>query len=217
MIKSPLQRRRVLSIHKPRKALQRRRSAWRQAFDWLLVVLLFTLCALLAVRLERIPTVTSQGMATIHDGDTITIGGERLRLRGMDAFEIGQQCNRGTQTYDCGRAARRALDELVARRSVRCAVSGRDRYGRGLAECTVGGISLNAALVEAGWAVAYGGFAAEEAAARKAGRGAWAGAFDRPDRWRATHGGMAEPRHDVLMTVLGWLRGFFGGDDVEGE
>jgi len=197
--------------------LQRRRSAWRQALDWLLVVLLFTFCALLVVRLDRIATVTSEGRATVHDGDTITVGGERLRLRGMDAFEIGQQCRRGTEAYDCGRAARLALDELVARRSVTCAVSGRDRYGRGLAECTVGDISLNAALVEAGWALAYGDFDAEEAAARKAGRGAWAGAFERPDRWRATHGGMAEPRHDVLMTVLGWLRSLLGHNDVEGE
>lgn len=197
--------------------MQRRRSAWRQALDWLLVVLLFTFCALLVVRLDRIATVTSEGRATVHDGDTITVGGERLRLRGMDAFEIGQQCRRGTEAYDCGRAARLALDELVARRSVTCAVSGRDRYGRGLAECTVGDISLNAALVEAGWALAYGDFDAEEAAARKAGRGAWAGAFERPDRWRATHGGMAEPRHDVLMTVLGWLRSLLGHNDVEGE
>jgi len=197
--------------------LQRRRSAWRQALDWLLVVLLFTFCALLVVRLDRIATVTSEGRATVHDGDTITVGGERLRLRGMDAFEIGQQCRRGTEAYDCGRTARLALDELVARRSVTCAVSGRDRYGRGLAECTVGDISLNAALVEAGWALAYGDFDAEEAAARKAGRGAWAGAFERPDRWRATHGGMAEPRHDVLMTVLGWLRSLLGHNDVEGE
>lgn len=197
--------------------MQRRRSAWRQALDWLLVVLLFTFCALLVVRLDRIATVTSEGRATVHDGDTITVGGERLRLRGMDAFEIGQQCRRGTEAYDCGRTARLALDELVARRSVTCAVSGRDRYGRGLAECTVGDISLNAALVEAGWALAYGDFDAEEAAARKAGRGAWAGAFERPDRWRATHGGMAEPRHDVLMTVLGWLRSLLGHNDVEGE
>jgi len=215
MIKSPLRRQRVLSFHKPRKALQRRRPAWRQALDWLLVALLFTFCALLVVRLDRIATVTSEGRATVHDGDTITVGGQRLRLRGMDAFEIGQQCRRGADTYDCGRAARRALDELIARRGVTCAVSGRDRYGRGLAECTVGGISLNAALVEAGWAVAYGGFDAQEAAARKAGRGAWAGTFERPDRWRATHGGMAEPRHDVLMTVLSWLRRLFGWNEGE--
>ena len=75
--------------------------------------------------------------------------------------------------------------------------------------------ALNAALVEAGWAVAYGGFDAQEAAARKAGRGAWAGTFERPDRWRATHGGMAEPRHDVLMTVLSWLRRLFGWNEGE--
>jgi len=183
--------------------------------DWLLVVLLFTFCALLVAKLDRIATVTSEGRAIIHDGDTITVGGERLRLRGMDAFEIGQQCRRGTDSYDCGRAARQALDGLIARRSVTCEVSGHDRYGRGLAECAAGGIPLNAALVEAGWALAYGDFAAEEAAARKAGRGAWAGEFERPDRWRATHGGMAEPRHDVLMKVLAWFRRLFGGNEGE--
>ena len=49
----------------------------------------------------------------------------------------------------------RALRERIAGRSVECAERDRDRYGRIVAVCRVGGADLNAWMVEQGWAVAY--------------------------------------------------------------
>lgn len=91
---------------------------------------------------------------------------------------------------------------LVGGQAVACQGRGRDRYGRLLAVCTAGGRDLNAAMVSAGWAVAYGAYDAEEFRARAAGAGAWAGGFDRPADWRGTHGGRAESPHDMLRRLL---------------
>jgi len=44
---------------------------------------------------------------------------------------------------------------MVGGDSVSCAVYGRDRWGRALAECFQAGQSLNAAIVRAGWALAW--------------------------------------------------------------
>ena len=71
------------------------------------------------------------------------------------------------------------------------------RYDRLLAACTAAAEELNRSQVEAGWAVAYGDYEAEEDAARRKGAGLWAGSFDRPRDWREMHGGMAESEHAV--------------------
>ena len=46
------------------------------------------------------------GQATVVDGDTIGIRGQRIRLSGMDAFETRQICqDAGGIAYRCGRDA----------------------------------------------------------------------------------------------------------------
>jgi succinoglycan biosynthesis protein ExoI len=50
---------------------------------------------------------TLSGRATLLDGDTIEIAGERIRLHGIDAPESGQQCQNADARR--GRAARRFL------------------------------------------------------------------------------------------------------------
>jgi endonuclease YncB( thermonuclease family) len=89
--------------------------------------------------------------------------------------------------YPCGEEARRELVRLVAAGPIACEVHGHDRYGRRLARCTVAGRDLGAALVASGLAVSYGGYAAEEAEARRNRAGLWAGAFQRPSEWRKEH------------------------------
>ena len=136
----------------------------------------------------------------------ITLGAERIRLRGIDAPEFTQICRKDGADYPCGRRARDALAGLIGGEPVACTGWERDRYGRLLAACTAGGKDLNRELVEAGWAVAYGDFEAEEAAARQDGAGLWAGSFDRPRDWRDQHGGMAESEHGATGRILNWLR-----------
>lgn len=158
---------------------------------------------------------TLRGTARVADGDSLVVDGERVRLQGIDAPELAQTCTRGGADYPCGREAREALARLVASRLLACESRQRDRYERVLATCIAGGVEVNRAMVEAGWAVSYGDYRAAEAAARQGGRGLWAGSFERPQDWRRIHGGLAEEGHtgsyDWLSSLMGWLRGLFGG------
>ncbi len=186
-----------------------RRSLGRRILDYGLTIALFALLALLAARLDRIETRNEQGAATVNDGDTITLGQERIRLRGIDAPEYTQTCRRDGADYACGRMARQALVGLIGGRAVSCTGWQRDRYGRLLGECRAGDVDLNSALVAAGWAVAYGGYEAEERQARAAKLGVWAGSFDRPQDWRRGHGGQVERSHDTLGSIGDMLRELF--------
>ncbi|MEQ1953432.1 thermonuclease family protein [Mesorhizobium sp. CN2-181] len=186
------------------------RSIGRRIFDLFLAVLILGLLALLVALLDRAATLRMAGAAVVNDGDTLTIAGERIRLRGIDAPEYSQTCFRGGEQYACGREAREALRKLVGGQAVTCAGWQRDRYGRLLGDCEAGTIDLNRSLVEQGWAVAFGGFEVEELAARRAGRGLWAGDFERPRQWRDTHGSLAENDHGAASTVWSWLRTVFG-------
>ena len=67
------------------------------------------------------------GPARVVDGDTFSIGAERVRLWGVDAPEGRQVCQDAKgQRYACGDAARDQLVGLIGGRSVRCEVRGRD-------------------------------------------------------------------------------------------
>ncbi|MDP3899339.1 MAG: thermonuclease family protein [Mesorhizobium sp.] len=165
---------------------------------------------MLAARIERGENLDLKGIATVNDGDTLTLGTERIRLRGIDAPEFDQICRKAGADYACGRLSRQALHALVVGRSVECRGWERDRYQRLLGTCSAGGVELNRRLVEDGWAVAYGDYHDAEAAARAGQVGLWAGDFDRPSDWRARHGGAAESQHGLLARALNWLRWIVG-------
>ena len=186
------------------------RGAFRRAFDVFLAVVILGLLVLLAARLDRVEPRRPAGAAVVNDGDTITIAGEKIRLRGIDAPEYSQTCMRAGIKYACGREARETLRKLIGGQAVTCAGWQRDRYGRLLGDCKAGTTDLNRALVEQGWAVAFGSYEAEELAAQRAGRGLWAGEFDRPRQWRDSHGSMAEDDHGRLGAVWSWISGIFG-------
>ena len=129
--------------------------------------------------------------ARVVDGDSLEIGGQRIRLFGIDAPEGRQHCrNTQGQDYACGReGAARALDALIGGRSVTCTRLDHDRYEREVAACTVEGRDLGEAMVRSGHARDYarhshGRYAAAEREAREARRGLWAGEFEDPGEWR---------------------------------
>ena len=125
------------------------------------------------------------GRAEVIDGDTLAIGETRIRLHGIDAPERAQRCGAGLG--DCGAVATRALAALAGDR-VACTPRDRDRHGRVVAVCRAGGRDLGAAMVAAGWALAYRrystSYVAEERAAAAARRGLWGTEFVRPEDWR---------------------------------
>jgi endonuclease YncB( thermonuclease family) len=187
----------------------RRRSVWLRLFDYTLAVAILGLLTLLAARFDVTKSRRLEGMAAVADGDSITLGGKRIRLLGIDAPELTQICSIAGSDYPCGRRAREALVRAIDGRPVTCAGGRRDRYDRLLASCKAGGAELNRMQVEAGWAVAYGDFEAEEKIAQSSRSGLWAGAFEQPRDWRARHGGMAESEHDAIGRILDWLRQAF--------
>lgn len=134
------------------------------------------------------PVHVLEGQASVIDGDTLEIHGERVRLEGVDAPEARQVCQLEGKPWRCGQAAALALDAFIASRPLRCEWRARDRYGRVLGLCTVGGTDLGAWLVRSGWALAFRRFSTAyvplEDEARAASTGLWASTFDLPWEYR---------------------------------
>ncbi len=168
------------------RPLRRRAAGGRQGLalggvgTWSVVGLL----AVAAIFANRWSQQELSGSAYVIDGDTLRIGAERVRLIGIDAPELDQTCRATGGGIACGKLAREHLRAIAESGQVRCSADGFDRYGRLLGRCSAGGIDLNATMVSDGWAVDYGGYAAEEHQARQAGRGIWAYDFDTPSDWR---------------------------------
>jgi endonuclease YncB( thermonuclease family) len=129
-----------------------------------------------------------RGRASVIDGDTIDIAGQRIRLYGIDAPERAQTCVRNTLPWSCGLDASAALTGLVRNRELRCESRDRDRYQRIVAVCWLNDVDVNRWLVSEGWAVAYRQYAtayvAAEASAQQRRRGMWAGTFQQPEEYR---------------------------------
>lgn len=129
------------------------------------------------------------GQASVIDGDTIEIHGERIRLVSIDAPESRQPCfDRQGRAWRCGQQAALALSDYIARRPVTCQSQGKDRYSRILGDCAVANVSLSGWMIENGWAVPY--YDRDDSHAEAAGRakaqrrGIWVGTFDKPSDWR---------------------------------
>lgn len=153
--------------------------------DLVVGVAMLILVLLIIAKLENEQAVRFSGPFGAIDGDTLSAGGERLRIEGIDAPEVEQTCDRiDGSTYACGKDARRTLGAIVVGGAWACSGTQRDRYGRLLVICRRGEEDLGGLLVAGGSAVADGRYFAEEAMARQAGQGIWGGSFERPSDWR---------------------------------
>ncbi|KAA0697652.1 thermonuclease family protein [Neorhizobium sp. P12A] len=171
--------------------------------DGITTFALLALIGLLALKMNNQPEAVKSGAFYAIDGDTLDQRGERLRLLGIDSPEYRQQCERGGSDWPCGRAARDMLVKLLAGGSVDCRGDKRDRYGRLLVTCRMGDTDINGEMVLRGMAVSYGGYAAEQAKAREAKSGLWAGTFERPQDYRRE---AARVRDDPLGGVVDILK-----------
>lgn len=130
-----------------------------------------------------------RGTASVIDGDTIAINGERIRLHGIDAPETKQSCQLDGQPWNCGQEATFALADKIGKNPIVCERKGKsDRYGRTVAVCLLNGEDLNGWMVSQGWALAYRQYSRDyvpqESGAKEARRGVWASDFVPPWEWR---------------------------------
>jgi endonuclease YncB( thermonuclease family) len=183
-----------------------RRSKARRYAEYGLTFAILILLLVIVTRFDRVETRTLGGQAVVNDGDSLTINGARIRLRGIDAPEFSQTCMRNGQTYPCGREARQALQRSLVLGVLSCEGWERDKFGRLLAVCRAGSVDLNRRQVELGWAISYGDYFAAENEARAAKRGLWAGSFEQPRAWRDRHGHVGDVEHSAVQAIFNWLR-----------
>jgi endonuclease YncB( thermonuclease family) len=136
-----------------------------------------------------LPPETIRGTAEVIDGDSLIVGGARLRLYGIDAPELDQPCLDGAP---CGARARDHLAKVVAWRSLLCDKRDVDRYGRDVVQCFLArqdsdgkqskGADIARTMVRDGQAMAYRGITTLYADAEPARFD-----FEPPWDWRAKH------------------------------
>ena len=135
----------------------------------------------------------AMGSVQVVDGDSLKAGSEQIRLIGIDAPELRQTCRDAQgRGWQCCRAARTRLVELVSKGNVACTPHGKDRYGCTLAVCSAGDIpDVGEVLVREGYAVNFAlssnGYPVAERNAQSARRGLWQGEFERQQDWRRRH------------------------------
>jgi endonuclease YncB( thermonuclease family) len=168
---------------------------------WNIVGFLLVLAATL-ILMNRFGMIDlGTGNATVIDGDSLRLNGTEIRLHGIDAPEYRQICSDAHgDGYACGKEAAAALRAIVRNAEVTCSSWETDRYGRAVSTCHVGEQNVARVMVQRGWAIAYrkhsADYVSEEAEAKKARRGIWAGRFEAPEDYRArmqrVYGGLVD-------------------------
>ena len=149
---------------------------------------------------QKINATEIYGIPRIIDGDTLHINTKKIRLEGIDAPEIKQQCQKPYLTistiisfqfnkkYSCGVISKMKLIDKIDNSKIKCISSLKDRYKRFLATCFKNKINLNKWMVRNGNAVAYKRYSKDyvrdEAYAKENKLGVWEGSFIMPEKWR---------------------------------
>ncbi len=127
--------------------------------------------------------------ARVINGDTLEIRGRYFKLFGIAAPEISQTCADGQgRAYNCGRQSAAWLKGWIEDGELECHIIQQDTRGNMVGTCAYGPYDLGAALVNAGWAVAYtkytDAYVPYEYQAQQNRRGLWQGRFYKPWDWR---------------------------------
>lgn len=134
---------------------------------------------------------TITGIAQVGDGDSFTIGDQKVRLFGIDAPEYRQTCAINYAAWACGADATLTLRKLINNRPVTCIRRDTDVYGRTVANCMINGDDVAAQMVKQGYAIVLENgqpdYGAIEARAKAEKVGIWASKFEMPVDWRRAH------------------------------
>ncbi|WP_254796878.1 thermonuclease family protein [Sulfitobacter albidus] len=136
------------------------------------------------------------GTVAVVDGDTLDVGGTRVRLHAIDAPEMDQSCvTQAGRDWACGVWVTRVVQDRYAGAKAQCTRVDTDRYGRTVARCTVRGEDIAGWLVGEGLAFAYVKYGRDyevlEQRAMRARRGLHRVSLARPSDHRAGRGGIA--------------------------
>ena len=159
-----------------------------------------------------------RGTVTVTDGDSLSVSGIRVRLFGIDAPELNQDCYDNGSAVACGEMSKRRLESLIGDSEVSCHQRDTDPYGRIVAVCQISGVDLGRAMVEDGWATAFRRYSEDyvpaELRARAARSGLWQWNFQTPDDYRAAQERREEPvqeapreRRAASPTARRWEQG----------
>jgi len=153
---------------------------------------MFRFCFLiLLICYAPIASADVSGTVRVIDGDTFDVGGVRVRLHGLDAPEQAQECetDQGT-SFACGAWVTTTVAGLYDGRQAFCAQVDRDRYGRVVGRCQIGGEDVGARIVGDGLAFAYRKYSLvydlDEKSAAVNDRGLHAYRVQSPAQFRAT-------------------------------
>jgi endonuclease YncB( thermonuclease family) len=127
------------------------------------------------------------GPATVIDGQTLEIGGQRFSFHGIAAPHLDQTCEWPGQTIPCGDVSRTALMDPVITATVNwMPVSSTSET---LVTCDVHGFDVWCNMVDTGWTVTDRRvsdiYADTELRARNSSRGSCKGTFVMPWDWHA--------------------------------
>jgi len=141
----------------------------------------------------RAQTVT--GPVEVIDGDTFHFAsGLKVRLYGLDTLEKNQRCQVGPTCVPCGQQTKAEAISIVGKHDVTCKLTGEKSYDREVGTCTVEGKDYTAAIISAGWGIAYRQYLPKkgkgheyvlaEERAKAASVGIWSMTFIPPADWR---------------------------------
>jgi len=145
------------------------------------------------------------GRVRVIDGDTFDVGKIRVRLFGIDAPELDQNCTTAQgATWACGRWSAQEVKARFQGTWAECEKITIDRYQRVVARCRIKGQDVGQALVSDGVALAYRKYSMDydldEKGAVVNARGLHAGTFESPDRFRAAKAaGPAAPNRECSL------------------
>lgn len=135
------------------------------------------------------------GKVKLSDGDSLLFGSKAksVRLFAIDSPELAQTCRKNSQNWECGQAAKQALQQRISGNKISCVGDEKDKYERLIATCYLamnggGYLNLNAWQVKNGWAIAYVYYSklyvSEQKYAQESKLGIWQGTFLEPFKWR---------------------------------
>jgi endonuclease YncB( thermonuclease family) len=125
---------------------------------------------------------------SVIDGDSIQIGAVVYRLAGIDAPELGQDCDESGHLSPCGLTAAYDLRKLfkLEKGPITCFIQPAENTP--IATCMVDDRDISDLMLKGGYVTAIDGgsphYAAAEHLARNARLGIWSGTFLAPREWR---------------------------------